>query len=54
MNEYKIVITSGKNSIWIRIKKWIGMLSRQYEEKSEKRYVESMVSNKIKSNYSKF
>ena len=54
MNEYKVAITSDRDSIWTKIKKWLSKLSRQYEEKSEKKYVESILSSKTRGNYSKF
>lgn len=54
MDKYRVATTNGKDSIWTQIKKWLGKLSRQYEEKSEKRYVENMLSNKTRGSYSKF
>lgn len=54
MNEYKVATASDKKSIWTKIKQWLGKLSRQYEEKSEKRYVENMLSSKTRGSYSKF
>lgn len=54
MNKYKVAIIGEKNSIWKKMKKWISTLSRQYEEKSEKRYVERIMSSKNRGSYSKF
>lgn len=54
MNKYKVAIISEKNSIWKKMKKWLSTLSRQYEEKSEKRYVENILSSRTRGSYSKF
>lgn len=54
MNKYKIATIDEKNSVWTKMRKWIGTLSQQYEEKSEKRYVKNMLSSKTRESYSKF
>ncbi len=54
MNKYKVIVRDNKSDIWKKTKKWLSTLSRQYEEKKEKRYVESILSSKTRENYSKF
>lgn len=54
MEKYKIVTVDEKVNIWKRLKEYLCALNKQYEEKREKRYVESALLSRTRKNYSKF